>query len=668
MNYDQLLFSDLMLAEVTAREAEPTESDIVKAMTVNEELIALGYTLAPRDIVLLAGSEDIDGFVARIREYIGDVKAEPMYPDFPSQVMAMSEAQFRFHQMIHYLSTYGLETVPGVKVIRGWLPEMVSTEKTEQDDALLDAKVLELIPCADKYIIPYGRILRKTERMDDKERMIIRECAVHLTAEELCGVTVTFKQNLLDVFNAIFTSELDSGRKLNCLHELCQHTGDVWKCMDYALTRAGFHFRTSQKRLIVKLLESYPVQDFRANLILSGKKGERVLLMLKFLDFNEYSRNEAFKRAVADFRSGKLRSWESGAKFMAERRAPEALDIYSERPGMMLRHTTYLMRSGYSSDDIMNRLLPKAAALKTQTIVSLLNHFSRPEKCWEDNARYREAVELAPRLELLLEGRLSANDTPLKGKKVYLDTPEFDLECSSIRVADKSSEGGYIRSGLAYRIPDGVRCIRFFVYWNDTQRVDVDLHGAATDIEGKQINVGWNARFKDGSMVFSGDITHSDAAEYIDIDLETAKGKITVVSTNINLFSGYPTFGEIDECFVGMMAVSKTGEEVQLYDPKNCFFTHYLTGKYRFLHYGFIDVENRVLIFDGMAPKKSADAFYSQYDRSCGFSLRHYLDILLHSQGAAEAADPAEADVTLVMGKPSKETDVSLIDANFFME
>ena len=75
-----------------------------------------------------------------------------------------------------------------------------------------------------------------------------------------------------------------------------------------------------------------------------------------------------------------------------------------------------------------------------------------------------------------------------------------------------------------------------------------------------------------------------------------------------------------------------------------------------------------MLIFDGMAPKKSADAFYSQYDRSCGFSLRHYLDILLHSQGAAEAADPAEADVTLVMGKPSKETDVSLIDANFFME
>ena len=42
--------------------------------------------------------------------------------------------------------------------------------------------------------------------------------------------------------------------------------------MDYALTGARFHFRTAQKRLIVKLLESYPLWDFRANLILSGKR------------------------------------------------------------------------------------------------------------------------------------------------------------------------------------------------------------------------------------------------------------------------------------------------------------------------------------------------------------------------------------------------------------
>ena len=68
---------------------------------------------------------------------------------------------------------------------------------------------------------------------------------------------------------------------------------------------------------------------------------------------------------------------------------------------------------------------------------------------------------------------------------------------------------------------------------------------------------------------------------------------------NLNLYAGYETFGESDECFVGIMAVANTNADVKLYDPKNCFFTHYLTGKYRTMNYGWIDIQNRVLIFDG---------------------------------------------------------------------
>ena len=112
---------------------------LLKAVTVNEELINIGYTLSPEDTVRLAVSPDIDGFVQRIREYAGDVKAEPMYPDFPDQVMKMNEAQFRFHQMIHYLSTYGVEDIFGVKVSKGWLPETENkSEKTQADNKLLD--------------------------------------------------------------------------------------------------------------------------------------------------------------------------------------------------------------------------------------------------------------------------------------------------------------------------------------------------------------------------------------------------------------------------------------------------------------------------------------------------------------------------------------------------
>lgn len=109
MHYDQLLFSELRLAAVSFDTAPLTEENMVKAMTVNTELRALGYTLSAADIVALAKSADADGLPERVRSYIGDVKAKPMYPDFPSQVMEMDEAVFRFHQLVHYFSTYGIE-------------------------------------------------------------------------------------------------------------------------------------------------------------------------------------------------------------------------------------------------------------------------------------------------------------------------------------------------------------------------------------------------------------------------------------------------------------------------------------------------------------------------------------------------------------------------------
>ena len=173
MDYGMLLFSELRLIAVAKNTAKLTEENLVRAMTVNEELRAIGYTLSAGDVVALAQSADADTLAARVREYAGDVKAKPMYPDFPSQVMELDEAVFRFHQLLHYFSTYGIEDLTGVPVTRGWLPEMQDTEKTESDDTLLEAKVLGLIDISEQYLCPAERILGKTERMTDKECRII---------------------------------------------------------------------------------------------------------------------------------------------------------------------------------------------------------------------------------------------------------------------------------------------------------------------------------------------------------------------------------------------------------------------------------------------------------------------------------------------------------------
>ena len=183
-------------------------------------------------------------------------------------------------------------------------------------------------------------------------------------------------------------------------------------------------------------------------------------------------------------------------------------------------------------------------------------------------------------LKSVLKFRLAASETALKNKKVFVYMPEYDLSSSEIRINDKSDEGGYIRSGLTYKIPDTVDKIRFFVYWNDTCRVDIDLHAVATTMDYNILEVGWDGEFDSDAIVFSGDITHSDAAEYIDIDLTRGRYSLDRVTVNLHLFDGgfRETFREVKECFVGAMAVSELNSNVELYSPKNCFFSHNITN------------------------------------------------------------------------------------------
>ena len=390
------------------------------------------------------------------------------------------------------------------------------------------------------------------------------------------------------------SENLLSGLDLPVLPLLKEFTRFRLRCIGVLLKKHRFHFRTSQKRFLVKLLESYQEKDLRANLVLSGKGAERNILLLNYLDYSVYSRSAGHMAAVNDLRDGKLRSWESIAKTMLKDGNDGALDFIAERPGIMLRMAAWLMRLGYTKDAIVGKLSEKADSLSMQTLVTNLNYFGKLTK--EERS---DCVMLYNTFEELLFARMRRSDTPFRGRKVMLQMDDYDLNVSEIHCSGKSAEGGYIRSGIAYKIPESIDRLRFFVYWNDKVRVDVDLHAGYTDLFGSRHSVGWNANFKDRGVVFSGDITHSDAAEYIDVDLNA---RIDKVNANIHLYAGRPDFSKIETCYVGMMAVPEgnaNGRESALYSEGNCFFRHNLQQTCETVNYGYIDVQHRCLVFDG---------------------------------------------------------------------
>ncbi len=808
--YDPVLYAKLMISElhmipyVPGKDAGKTgqknqiflsRSSLQKALTINEELLHAGFTLKPDDVARLAASPEMDSFAELIREALPAVKAKPMYPDFPKQVMEMKESEFRFHQLVHYFSTYGMEFLTGDPVIHGWLPDVKETEKTKPDETLLKASLLELVPENDSAGAVFRSILGKRERMTLPGEELVSQSLLCSRPEDLAGISIPFKENLRCVFRMIL-AEAKPGQRVELLRQLCRHTGDVLASIDYLLPACGFHLRTTEKRTLVKLLESYPVQDFRANLILSRKKGERNLIVLKFLDYNEYSRSAPHREAVADLRSGKLRSWEAQAKCLLESGDEGALDFIAARPGMLLRMTGFLLGLGYSEETLSKILCEKAGALSMHTVVSALNALDAKEedppteaglerRLQENERRYwarpgigfaRTKQDIHKRYKIVKESHLKQEEmkttalknslksgkitlgeylkrrqensekyrreirrldeaerwfireklpyfknnldarermkqagkrailkryasrvrsmeyvgsirriflsvietyfrekkTALAGKRVYVDFTGYLPEYSRIEAGQQSAEGGYIPSGIAWKIPDGASRVRLFVYWNDKERVDIDLHAAAYGHKGELVHIGWNGDYNKSGLMHSGDITHSNAAEYIDIDLENAHD-VRMISAVLHLYDGKPSFKMVDTCFAGLLAVKKLGENVKLYNPANCFFSHEIRSDLVEMRYAVVDVENRMVMFTGntMISRKMQHEFasvilpYSLYRPT--LSLDRYTDLLLKWQGAEKVSTKEEADIVLTLEKTTDEKGVALIEHDYFL-
>lgn len=690
----KLLLTELNVASyIPGNETSLTNEDLMRAVTVNENLASLGYTLRPDDIVKLATSASRDSFYEELKAVLPDVKAKPMYPNFPTQVMEMDEAEFRFHQMLHYFSTYGCELFSGVEVHKGWLPEVEDTAKTQEDAKLLELTVLELM--AENKICNYAlsHILSKCERMTLPETEIIKMTVSQVSAAQLEKLNVKFKENIEIVFDLALT--LDRTEGIRVLGAVCAHTGDVLDNIHRVLKQKKYHFSTSMKKTFVKLLETYKVADFRANLMKSKKERERNLLILQKLDFNSYSRSKEHRLVVEELRNDTLKSWEAIAKRMLEEHQDGALDFVAKRPGTMLRMVNWLLNLGYEEKDIQEHLCLHSEAFSTRTLVKMMTYLQtfsaeddyeklskdyariskmaeeemilEAEKCHKKEQAVLKKIANVPAKQRIFSAMLNSHftkvETKLWQKKVYIDMDEIDLDHSKIEANEKSMDGGFIPSGIAYKIPEEADRVRFFVYWNDKNRVDVDLHANGVAVDDTPIHVGWNGAYNTYGVTHSGDITHSDAAEYIDIDLSKPVKRIC---TNIHLYSGKNSLKNIDECYVGMMAVKEIGQEISLYDRKNCFFSNEIYQDSRCLFYGYIDVQNRYVRFVG---QPNRDGFATEIkDLENEFSLKQYLDTLFEGQQVTVVSSKEDADVVLSMGKSIYENGVSLVEESFFMD
>ena len=714
---------------------ELDDDDMTWAVTADANLEGTGYTLSQPSITALAAYHHAMADVASgskflplakslgdgginplddLKRLVPNITATPMYPDFPKQVMEISEAEFRYHQALHYFSTYGVEWMAGlfgldVEVGKGWLPDVEATPKERADEILVAPKVLHVIlTVEDLHSIVATRMARAT-------RMHPAEIATTLLVfESLDGTEaenpfppIAFHENMLELVRV--AGEGSSALLERVASGLAQHPGDLLKAtMHLVETNQTHHLTTRQKKGLCRAFEHFPTMAIASNIADAGRVEHEAYNYLSVARFG----GARLREAVELVDTGRVRSWASEleqlwdkvnavkdathqpelgiqgffSRLFAKRSEPvddaiaawrALLAHYGQRPGVLFRSFARLIKGGCPDNLLVAEAKAHADSYAIPTIVRTLAVMSEcdgvfrvertrhagfsitTETLDEDDRAARK--RLCPLLRELLVMRLAMLETPLRGKRIHLNTAGISLK-GSILIPNETGDTGtaWPPIGLAWDLPAD-KTVRFFTFWDDRRkRVDVDLHFVGRLMAGHAVNVGWNASYKKYGMVTSGDITHSEnAVEFLDADMAVARedGVHFVVQLQ-HIYSGAKQWENIKTCYSGAIIVSDTSPDVLLVNPENVIFRDDLTGEGAWLPYAVVNFQNHYvrLLRGARIPLGDVD-----------FSLGDYLEALFEAQGVTLAASPEAADIRVCVGRSDEADVVSLFDEGFFI-
>ena len=711
------------------------DADMAWAVTANANLDGTGYTLSQPSITTLAAYRHALASIASgsrllplahsldtqsinplddLKRLVPDVEATPMYPDFPEQVMEISEAEFRYHQGLHYFSTYGMEKMAGllgldVTVGSGWLPDVEATPKERADEVLIAPKVLHVILTVEDLRSVVASRLARATRMHPAEiatTLLVFEGLEDGEARDLFP-PIAFHENMLELIRV--ASEGSSSQLERVASGLAQHPGDLLKAtMHLVGTNPKRHLSTRQKKGLCRAFETFPIMAIARNIADAGSATRQAPNYLSVARFG----GERLREAVELVESGQVRSWASELErlwaavgdamavdsrpgtdiqgFFSHLSAEDTelaestisawralLAHYGRRPGMLFRSLTRLVKAGCPDDLLLAEVKDHGDSYAIPTLVRTLAVMGERDVAFRvanmNHAEFRITAEaldesdraarkrLCPLLHELLATRLATLETPLRDKRVFLDTAGISLR-GSILVPNEAGNTGtsWPPVGLAWDLPED-KTVRFFTFWdNREKRVDVDLHFVGRTVAGKEVHIGWNSSFNDNGMVTSGDITHSNnAVEFLDADMARAReAGVQFVVQQQHIFSGARRWEDIDTCYSGAIVVSDTSRDVQLASPANTIFRDDLTGRGTRLAYAVVNFQGHYVRL-----LRGADIPLGEVD----FSLGDYLEILFAAQGVRLVSKPEEADVRVCVGRSEEADVVSLFDEGFFI-
>lgn len=560
---------------------------------------ALGFTFSKSLIDVLL-TLDIEHFVATYQTIEAQLKLmvkadhtyKPMYPRFPEQVMAMSEAELYINALIHYYN-------PSISLGDNDINQVTPIQSDSDNNSTFTTVPLRVIDLGslEQFYDMIQKMISAPTSISQADKELIELVVVSeenikaLLPEEIpLKENVAFISGLLLKYGKADTSYI--GRYFKTATDVLRlavalSDGDV-SLADNTVFRK---FKRAERRLLLALLNqcNNPVEDML-------KYKERWIRLGEILHPTEYQNKypigaEAFDairngHKIITFRS----QVEQALRF---NNTSVAADLLVQRPGEFARRLDHLLRTHHDLEEIVIMFSMIAEEVSTSVLLQVMTHFKHRNETLKWRTFFpkgsvgkaiaipntlpklakRVCLDIVEICEQELVDRFSKL-APLG--KVYI---EESLQKHHVPFAMRSASKSLrtLSRGSRIAMPEG-DTIRFFLWWKEgtvngvpTDRVDIDLSATMynSNFEYMEHISYTNLRSAQYKAFHSGDIVSAPkgACEFIDIDIDSVLryGGRYVVSY-LNSFTLQP-FCNLPECFAGWMMRSKPGSK-EVFDPK----------------------------------------------------------------------------------------------------
>ncbi len=554
---------------------------------------------------------------------------QPMYPNFPTQVMEAREAELLLNALVHYWSG-GRIKPEGEKLAR---PALAGEEPS--------APAAIEIGDEEEFVEIFANLMRSPTSLSSIDRDDLlwflrhyRGALQHIPGE------IPFKETAALVASVLI--EKTDGEDLEKLQKYLKTATDVLRLatvMSGGDSSLAEHcrfksFRRRERRILLTLLESLGnIEEDMA------RQPRRWLRLGERLHPGEFSKLAKVAEAFHKLRAGLPMNTFNGhlnralaADFL------KALALLESRPGELARRLDSLLRSGGDQEAVLKAFENAAGGVSTRVLLQVREHFRhRSERSTSANVLqtiknfFRPAANHLPPIRVFLPKGQAAKAfygpdrlPPLSEKychtvvdicekallEAYAKRPPMgrvfvakELANYVVPFSQRSAAKALktIGRGSRIAISPSAKTIRGFLWWrNGRDRTDLDLSAVLLDESWNYLeHISYtNLRSAKYQACHSGDIVDAPkgASEYIDIDISSVVqygGRYVVYC--VFSYTQQP-FCDLPECFMGWMerVDPKAGE---IFEPPTVAQKIDLTSNTRVCLPVVFDLKEKVFIW-----------------------------------------------------------------------